>query len=268
MSDCIATTPVLPWEIIDEILVCVGNVDLVLDLGRFSILNKIKKNLDSNWAIANGRLQYLKYLYAKGLWVSYQQTMPSLLKCAALNYLKVLKYYHENIQSIKLVTDLFGVASECGHLSLVKYLNSIGCILDSVATISNTTKNGHLEVIKWLHANNFKEFSVRAIDYAALNGHLEIIEFLHSNRKEGCTTDAMNFAACNGHLHVIIWLHLNRKEGCTTNAMDLAAKYGHLEVIKWLHSNRKEGCTARAMDNAAENGHFEIVMQLKTDILK
>lgn len=57
----------LPWEIIDEMLVHLGYVEIAIRLERYSIIQKINRDYNYNWAIAGGEIQVLKYFNARGL---------------------------------------------------------------------------------------------------------------------------------------------------------------------------------------------------------
>jgi hypothetical protein len=56
--------PFLPWELIDEILLHVGDCELALQLNRFTI---ILQEADFNWAIESKHVEYLKYLNKQSL---------------------------------------------------------------------------------------------------------------------------------------------------------------------------------------------------------
>jgi Ankyrin repeats (many copies) len=256
-----ATKQRLPWEIIDEILVLVGNVKLAVVLERFSIVKKIDKKADFNWAIKNGRIKYLKFLNEKGLSTGGYGSFAFSLFCIEQNGFEVVKYCHENIGSILDCSYIVLYVAEKDDIDLVKYLSFVGFTF-TTHSMDRAACHGYFEILKWLHANRQEGCTTDAMDHAAAHGHLEVVQWLHDNRDEGCTTSAMDYAAAYGHLEVVQWLHDNRQEGCTTDAMDHAAAHGHLEVLQWLHDNRNEGRTTRAMDRAATYGHLEIVKWL------
>jgi hypothetical protein len=204
------TQPFLPWEIIDEILILLGDPKVAISFQRFAIIRRIDPSYDHNWAIKGGFLNYLKYLNNKHQCIG-EYDLKSIRYCATVGDLKVLQYCHENINPITENSDLLDRAAWFGHVDLVKYLHSIGskCTTD-------------------------------AMDGAAEEGHLEIVKFLHENRKEGCTNYAMDRAALWGLLKVVEWLHLNRTEGCSAKAMEYAHRHNHTAIVNWFRVNRKE----------------------------
>jgi hypothetical protein len=209
LSEIDTSQPHLPWEIIDEILISLGNPKLAISLQRFAIVRRIDSSYDSNWAIKRGFLKYLKYLNCKNHCKVYD--LKSIRYCATEGDLKVLKYCHEYVCPITEYSDLLDRAAWFGHLELVKYLHSIGskCTTD-------------------------------AMDGAAEEGHLEIVKFLDENRSEGCTNYAMDRACFWGLLNVVEYLHYNRTEGCSAKAMEYALRHNQAEVVEWFRKNKKE----------------------------
>jgi hypothetical protein len=199
-----STLQLLPWELIDEILVRVGNPKLAMKLKRFSIVRKMDIKNDYNWALANGHLEYLKYLNGRGLCVGEYKSY-YLKNCAGNGNLNVLKYCHEHINPITECADVMDFAAACGQLELVKYLHSIG-----------------------------SKCTVDAMNWAASNGDLEIVKFLHENRQEGCSSKAMNLAAGIGNLEIVEFLYYNRKEGNAVTALNKARYNDRLDVVKFF----------------------------------
>ena len=125
-SKIAASQPFLPWELIDEILVEVGDTKLAIELERFSIALKIDPHFDYNWAIEYGHLNCLKYLNGRGLCVG-DYNGDAVENYARNGNLDILKYCHRQIKPITARHGIMNSAAACGrHLDLVKYLNSIG----------------------------------------------------------------------------------------------------------------------------------------------
>jgi hypothetical protein len=120
-----ASQPFLPWELIDEILVRVGDPELAIDLERFSIVRNINIEYDFNWAMVNVRLDYLKHLNGRGLCAG-EYKRNALQNCARYDKLNILKYCHEHINPITSYDFILDQAASNGYLDLVKYLHSIG----------------------------------------------------------------------------------------------------------------------------------------------
>jgi Ankyrin repeats (3 copies) len=200
--------PFLPWELIDEILVEVGDTKLAIKMERFYIVKKIDADAEFNWAIDKGHLEYLKYLNERGLCVGEYDEV-ALWDCAAKGYLNILKYCHEHIISITEYGSVLNSAASGGHLDLVKYLHSIG-----------------------------SKCTYGAMDLAACLGHLDVVKWLHFNRQEGCTKDAMNDAAALGHLEVVKFLYHNRTEGILAEALRFVLNFGTNEqnAVEFLQS--------------------------------
>jgi hypothetical protein len=79
--------------------------------------------------------------------------------------------------------DALGLASQKGHLEIVKYLvENVGNIHFKDNALKMASENGHLETVKYLveagadiHAEND-----RALKFAKINRHLEIVKYLES----------------------------------------------------------------------------------------
>lgn len=222
-------SPVVPWEIIDEIIILTRNTFIAIKLGRFAILSRMIGKRPSSWAIENGQVKYLKYLYCCGQ-VDLDKVFRVSVKVAVLrNHINILEFCHSNLGGI-CDWNLLDYAASVGNLDVIKYLHSIN---------SHSTH--------------------KAMDKASENGHLTVLKWLHCNRLEGCSTEAMDSAALNGHVDVLRWLQANRDEGCSTKAMYCAVLYGHLDVVKFLFEIGIDEVSRDSIRLARRNGQMEVV---------
>jgi hypothetical protein len=187
--------PILPWEVIDQILIRINSSMLAIELDRICILKKIcDPRPSTKWAIENGKLEYLKWLAEFGRIKTNWTISNPLVSATSSNFIEVLKFWHENVES-----------------------------LASFPYIDYAASAGHLDLVIYLHYNDVRATS-DAMDRAACRGHLSIVRFLHFHRNEGCTSRALNGAAKNCHLPVVRFLVEVRGELITARTLHSARK--------------------------------------------
>jgi len=108
--------------------------------------------------------------------------------------------------------------------------------------IQLASENGHLEVVKYLgkHGADVTASDNRAVQWASRSGYLEVIKYLVSQGADVATNNirAIQLASGNGHLEVVKYLV---KHGADITAGDnyainTAFNNGHSEVAKYLAS--------------------------------
>ena len=138
--------------------------------------------------------------------------------------------------------------------------------------LSIASEKGHLEVVKYLvgQGADVRAQYDYALRYASLNGHLDIVKYLVDKGSYVSAEDdfALRYASNNGHLEVVKYLV---EQGADVRAYDdealrYASYYGHLEVVKYLV---KQGADVRANNDyalywAKQKNHFEIVNYLES----
>ena len=124
--------------------------------------------------------------------------------------LKKIKSFFRNDSYIKnpdILGILLNIASEKGHLDIIKYLiyQRIG---DKVSAIQDASRNGHFEVVKYLTSIGVKSYI--SIQYAAVHGHLEIVKYLvkqHTREEFIKVVDyCIIWASFNDHFEVVKYL--------------------------------------------------------------
>ena len=105
-----------------------------------------------------------------------------------------------------------------GHLELLKWLHSQGCILEE-RECDAAAMRGHLDVVQWLHSQDCKWLS-RTCRLAAEGGHLEVLKYLWSH---GCEWNWRKCQAVATNAEVLQWIQSQEdiEEGILTKAMDL-----------------------------------------------
>ena len=164
--------------------------------------------------------------------------------------------------------DAIRLASENGHLAVVKYLYKNGAGFWVNTAFESASENGHLAVVKYLRKKRADIRANTAFELASKNGHLAVVKYLH---KKGADIQTNNNAAIigaseNGHLAVVKYLHKNGadiKADCHAT-IRLASENGHLSVVEYLHQN---GASIRmkfdeAMVSASYGGHLAVVKYL------
>jgi hypothetical protein len=197
----------LPPEIIDEILLWVGDIRLIYGLGKFSLMSRF---MPQKFRKAMGRL-----------------------------YIKNLKHLSETYDSKMRARDanLIDWAAASGRLRYLKYLTENTNLVGTSDSMDAAATYGHFGVVKYLHQTRNEGCTKNAMDCAAWDGYFEIIQFLHVNRAEGCTALAMDFAAGLGNFELVKFLHENRKEGCTLDGVSWAFDKGYLRIAAFMREH-------------------------------
>lgn len=176
--------PSLPWEIIDKVLIALGDESLALALSRFIIIKKINPAANFYWAYTNRHFNYLKYLHDKGR-VNEEEYKRVVVKGTRDNHLNYLKYHHENFTSLKSYHFLLGLAAKYGHLDVVKYLDSIGLEI-SERVLEDAAEFDQLEVVKWLHDHRQVVCSTYAVYNAGVvcfrDEKSKVLDWFYENR--------------------------------------------------------------------------------------
>jgi hypothetical protein len=139
--------PILPPEIIDEILIYIGRVGLVYSLDRLPIM---KHFLPEKFEVIVGQA----YCAVSGDYVDGMPASNLVDWAASTGRLRYLRYLTEN------TTNHYGTTHA----------------MDSAAFY------GHFEVVKYLHFNRTEGCTMGALDCSTSEGHLDIVKFLHEYR--------------------------------------------------------------------------------------
>ncbi len=179
------------------------------------------------------------------------------------------KYGSPKFLSIYTDTNALDIAVKYGNLLVVKSL-----IVNNVNSkhIQLASENGHIEIVKYLVSlgADYTANNNRAIQWASLNGHLAIVKYLvllgadytaNNNRAIQC-------ASRNGHLAIVKYLVLLGADYTANNnyAIQWASGNGHLTVVKYLVSLGADYTAGGgfAIRLASKYGHTEIVEYLKS----
>jgi hypothetical protein len=192
--------PLLPQEVIDDILLRSGDVDLAYSLGSMSIM---KQMTPSKYTEAMG-INYIMGVY--NLITDDTEGIEELV-------LKAIESRPVNIVDW---------AAASGSFRFIKYLSETMKLVGTTDAMDSAAFHGDFDIVEFLHNNSKSGCTTNAMDFAARFGHLDIVIFLDENRIEGCTTKAMDYAAANGHFEVLKLLQEHRTEGCTVDALNLA----------------------------------------------
>jgi hypothetical protein len=168
----------LPFEVIDRYLVSKSK-----DSYLYKIItnNYIVTKYDIYYAVKNGNLEIVKYLYSKGLTTDES----SIYRAANNGHLKELKYLNtvtldaEDIENDDNITDL--AVMDC-HLNIVKYLynervRGYSKVEATDEGVDMAAVYGHLEIIKYLHDKGLKA-TENGIIWSSSNRHTEVFEYL------------------------------------------------------------------------------------------
>ncbi|KAJ3288682.1 hypothetical protein HDU76_007641, partial [Blyttiomyces sp. JEL0837] len=165
------------------------------------------------------------------------------------------------------------VASEWGHLGIVKELVDNGYANGSESALVAASKNAHLDVVKLLstleRTNLFPGFlSASSHGHVELNGHQQVVRILlqvNGINPSAQHNEALRMACTNGHLEVVKMLIPLPGVSVTCNQNEpirQACFGGHYEIVQLLLGIRGVDASVRnneAIGWAAENGHLQIV---------
>ncbi|EFA75854.1 hypothetical protein PPL_10425 [Heterostelium album PN500] len=102
-------------------------------------------------------------------------------------HMHLVRFLIEKYDNI-LLPSHFGDACICGHIEVVKYIESKTTVerlgKDIIAMIAF---RGHLEIIKHLHQTDKSVWSIRVLNQAKKRNNYEIVQFLIENRPEFST---------------------------------------------------------------------------------
>ncbi|EGG18513.1 hypothetical protein DFA_04007 [Cavenderia fasciculata] len=231
------------------------NLDFPAAYGHLHVLEYLhnrgegdRGNIKGDNAIDNAsctsKLDVVKFLHYNTTNGCTTNAMDSAILYGDIELLKVCIFLHFN-RTEGCSDNSIDIASECGHLDIVKFLHehrSGGC---TKRAMDKAAKNGFYSVVEWLHQIRSEGCTEDAMD---MTNSFEIVKFLHTHRSEGCTTWAIDYAAWHQNLDILTFLHHNRTEGATTRAINWAAEENNINAVNFLYENRTEGCDPNIID--------------------
>ena len=243
-------------------------------------------------AVATGQLEIIKYYMTK---ITKLDSAALLCSAVSSGHIGVVKFFIEDMKCDTHFTDDLGrsllhLASEHGHLEVVKYLANTPLYRDSNQStpLHLAAACGQLEVVKYftkilkVDPLILDKHKSTPLHNAASAGHLEVVKFFTEDLK--CNVNSINdlgrnplhLASLNGHLEVV--QHLMAMPLCDFKCKDqnqysplhLAAFNGHLEVVKFQCDNVPLPLFGQYCDQsncdlvhlAVTSGHSEVVQYL------
>ena len=164
-----------------------------------------------------------------------EDTSPELLYLA--RQLVLIHYNYTKNKALRL-------ASENGHLPVVKYLVELGADIhyfDNYA-VRWASRYGHLEIVKHLveHGADVTAEDNYAVRWASRNEHLSVVKYLVENAADITAQDnyAVRWASRYGHLEIVKYLVEHGADITDDNnyAVRWASRNEHLSVVKYLRS--------------------------------
>lgn len=258
----------LPQELIDIIFAYAG-IETVIMIKNNYLFKRIyeKKIHTMEWAIMNGHLETIKWLYNKNIRIEKKVKPDSLSRLFYIDdegyqCLRVSMNGDECEVSMDGPMDgSMDLAAKYGHLDVLKWLYTMG-IRYTLDTIDIAYKNGHEKAAKWLYIKGARSRS-KPLDIAIKYGNLEVLNLLYNKYGGKVTIDHMSYAAKFNHLKVLEWLWdhggtikeqtisyaienknllmlkflLTKDSTFRAYAINFANTYDHLEVIEFLQNS-------------------------------
>jgi ankyrin repeat protein len=206
-------------------------------------------------AIKNGQMEIIRYLIKK------EADDYSIVLAASNGDLAIMRFLTNSVctsgftdQGIDIHANFeepLRMAARNGHLSMVKYLVSMGADI-----------NKH-----YIGENSFDYLDFSALEWAAEKGYFEIAKYLVENganiHKGG--DNALLLSSENGHLQIVKCLIEAGSDIYADdeyNALDRAADNGHYEIVKYLVENGANKDYGEVLKIAAESGHMDVVIYI------
>ncbi len=153
-------------------------------------------------------------------------------KCGNKKMLKWMK-----IHGGQCTNSLYPVATQFGHLNIIKYLHKhigpIGGYL-SICCYS-AAHNQNYKILEWLKIEKYQLKFDAYLGAIEGGGHLDMLEWLKNN---SCEMDPYlcAFVATSGNLEILKWL---RNNGCPWNSGTIknAIRCGHTHIYNWAKEN-------------------------------
>lgn len=140
------------------------------------------------------------------------------------------------------------LASECGHLPVVKYLTEQGANVASLnyRALRLASMNGHLAIVQFLVKQGHIDANNEALILASGNGHLELVKFLVNNGANIHAEDdeALQSASMNGHLAIVKYLVEcgANIEMIDSGVMGIVMMRKHYAIASYLKGRQSTGC--------------------------
>ncbi|KAI8806605.1 hypothetical protein BJ742DRAFT_359877 [Cladochytrium replicatum] len=258
--------PHLPLEIVDEILIILGNfapkraLIIATIIGRRSVQRRIAHKA---------------------------YTLDEASKLNRVQWLDLIRLHDPH----SFTSDALDRASGSGNIPLLDWWKSSGLKLKwTCYAIDEASSNGHVAVLEWWRWSGLRlEYSTKAMDSAMVNGqiacldwwrwsglemkwtytkgmgftfHVAVLDWLkHSGLELNYDQRAMNRASWLRRLDVLDWwkssgLPLKYTESC----MEHASKHGHIDVLEWWRSSGLPlKYTALCLDKASREGRIDVL---------
>ena len=225
-------------------------------------------------ACLNGNMEAIEYFISLGADIT---TPNTFFNAAKGGHLTLVKY----LVSLGLKNDYATFyASEFGHFEVLKYLvEEVGSDIQigNSCGVRYAARNGHLHIVKYLYERgaNIRSENDMALQKATENGHYEVVQYLCE--KGAYVQASSNYAICTaaykGCLSTVKILHEMGADIRSRNYSPIknAAAYGRLDVVKYLHKVGQIKIPHDAVYMACKNNHLEVVKYIYenvTDIRK
>ncbi|KAI8801494.1 hypothetical protein BJ742DRAFT_578790 [Cladochytrium replicatum] len=264
--------PILPWEVIDRVLLVLGlSVDepylaymaATCFKREFVRLKLYPWAASMDEASANGADAALEYHKAKG---SYY-TKYAIDQASLNGHLGVLKWWLSSGLDLYMSDNLIDRVSANGRVDVLEFWR----IAVAKGLKWQSEPVGRFLVPLFGLWQTKLMWTDRAIDEASANGHINVLDWWLNRDDDSTwkpqiswTSAAIDMASANGHVEVLKWWHNvstrnpNWKLKWTKKAMDLASQTGHVASLEWWKSSGLElKWSENVMDFASQTGVVE-----------
>ncbi|AZL89886.1 ankyrin repeat protein [Megavirus baoshan] len=196
-------------------------------------------------------------------------------KLGYYNIVKLLVYeyvsiYELNIDLVNIFSHAIILATDSGHLSIIKLLLKYGGKYNyqNFLALRRACRHGHDNIVKYILDISDKKDNYESAKCATIYGHLttiKILEIYGTNLRDR-NDELLTIASEKGHYIIVKFLI---SKGCNVNAYDnwsirYAAANGYIKIIRYLIKNGADisALNYQSIKWASYNGHYQIVISL------
>jgi hypothetical protein len=250
------------YDLIDMILLELGDITVIAELGRSWIGKKIirSKYIWLDDIIKCGKLNVIRFVWNLVFRHSNNGYITSTaIKSGDLNLVKFL--YSIGIQ---FFSDMFAIAVDCKNAEIIRFLYIINARNDNWDLMAIAAGTGSIELMQFFHEEGY-EYNYFAFREACEYGHLEAVKFLYNMGIKGDNL-AMYYAVESNHLDIVKFM-VEIKADYVGAMIDLTSSYGRLQICKFLYDSGFK-FTSKTIDCACMSSNLELVKYLYENGLK
>ena len=130
-------------------------------------------------------------------------------RAAQMQFFDLLKYCNQKkvggVKKYEFTNDTINIAAIRGNLTILKFLNDSGCIID-IFTRNYSINSGNIECLKYIQNENNISLDIDACNIAALFGHLHILKYIIEENNINYDIETVKNTIIKGSLECLKYL--------------------------------------------------------------